>query len=153
MNIVSNTSLILCTCTIACVVIKMLLPEGSTRKTMNIIITAFLIIAMVVPIKNLFAVADELSVSTPDEAKITRDYNNKVLSFTKENLEKSLISILNQNNIPVTDVDVYLRTDRENGILIDYIYIYIIEDNKSHISKIISLVEENYNITPEIILS
>ena len=153
MNIVSNTSLILCTCTIACVVIKMLLPEGSTRKTMNIIITAFLIIAMVVPIKNLFAVADELSVSTPDEAKITGDYNNKVLSVTKENLEKSLISILNQNNIPVTDVDVYLRTDRENGILIDYIYIYIIEDNKSHISKIISLVEENYNITPEIILS
>lgn len=153
MNVVSNTSLILCTCTIACVVIKMLLPEGSTRKTINLIITAFLIIAMVVPIKNLFTTAGEFSVSTPDEAQITQDYNSKVLSVTKENLEKSLISILSQNNIPIKNVYVSLRTDSENGILIDYIYIYITEENKSHIGKIISVVEENYNITPEIILS
>lgn len=131
----------------------MLVPDGRTKKTMNLIITAFLIIVMIAPVKNLFASAENFKVSTPDEAAIMEEYNDKVLTTTEENLKKSLISILSQNNIYVNYVEVSLRTDSENGILIDCIYIYINSDEVKDQSKIISIVQENYNITPQIIYS
>lgn len=153
MNTVNSTAIILCTCIVACVVIRMLVPDGRTKKTMNLIITAFLIIVMIAPVKNLFASAENFKVSTPDEAVIMEEYNDKVLTTTEENLKKSLISILSQNNIYVNYVEVSLRTDSENGILIDCIYIYINSDEVKDQSKIISIVQENYNITPQIIYS
>ncbi len=153
MNTVNSTAMILCTCVVACVVIRMLLPDGRTKKTMNLIITAFLIIVMIAPVKNLFASAENFTVSTPDEAAIMEEYNDKVLTTTEENLKKSLISVLRQNNIYADNVEVSLRTDSENGILIDCIYIYINSDEVKDQSKIVSIVQENYNITPQIIYS
>lgn len=152
MEIISNTALILCTSTIACVVIRMVLPEGRTRKTMNLIITAFLIIIMIAPVKNLFSKADNQSITTPNETEIVNEYNSKVLSLTQENIRKSLITLLNQNGIKPVNVFLSLKTDSDNGIYISYISIYLNEKNKIHTQKAVKITEDNFCITPEIVL-
>ena len=118
MSTVTNIAVVLCTCVIACILIKMLVPQGRTQKTMNIIITAFLIIVMISPIKNCIASGSSLDISTPDESQIMDEYNSKVLSQTQDNLRNSLISLLTQNGINFEDVFVKLKTDNENGIII-----------------------------------
>ncbi len=153
MSLISNTALILCTCTIACVIIRMIIPEGRTRKTINLIITAFLIIVMIAPIKNLFTKSETFPLSTPDEAEITSEYNDKVIALTKENIRNSLIALLKQNDIVAENVYVDIKTDKTSGIFINYIYIYLSESNINNSAKAIKITEENFNITPEIILS
>lgn len=152
MSTVTNIAVVLCTCVIACILIKMLVPQGRTQKTMNIIITAFLIIVMISPIKNCIASGSSLDISTPDESQIMDEYNSKVLSQTQDNLRNSLISLLTQNGINFEDVFVKLKTDNENGIIIDYIYIYLSENNIGQNSDAIKLTEENFSITPEIVV-
>ena len=152
MSTVTNIAVVLCTCVIACILIKMLVPQGRTQKTMNIIITAFLIMVMISPIKNCIASGSSLDISTPDESQIMDEYNSKVLSQTQDNLRNSLISLLTQNGINFEDVFVKLKTDNENGIIIDYIYIYLSENNIGQSSDVIKLTEENFSITPEIVV-
>ena len=152
MSTVTNIAVVLCTCVIACILIKMLVPQGRTQKTMNIIITAFLIIVMISPIKNCIASGSSLDISTPDESQIMDEYNSKVLSQTQDNLRNSLISLLTQNGINFEDVFVKLKTDNENGIIIDYIYIYLSENNIGQSSDAIKVTEENFSITPEIVV-
>lgn len=152
MNAVTSAAVVLCTCTVACVVIKMLLPEGRTRKIMNLIISAFLIIVMIAPIKNLFNKSDGLNISTPDESKIMQEYDSKVLSVTQDNLSRSVSALLAQNNINVSNVYVSVKSSGDGGIIIDYINIYIDEDDRPQIYEIIAKTEENFGITPEIIL-
>lgn len=152
MSTVTNIAVVLCTCVIACILIKMLVPQGRTQKTMNNIITAFLIIVMISPIKNCIASGSSLDISTPDESQIMDEYNSKVLSQTQNNLRNSLISLLTQNGINFEDVFVKLKTDNENGIIIDYIYIYLSENNIGQSSDAIKLTEENFSITPEIVV-
>ena len=152
MSTVTNIAVVLCTCVIACILIKMLVPQGRTQKTMNNIITAFLIIVMISPIKNCIASGSSLDISTPDESQIMDEYNSKVLSQTQDNLRNSLISLLTQNGINFEDVFVKLKTDNENGIIIDYIYIYLSENNIGQSSDAIKLTEENFSITPEIVV-
>lgn len=152
MNTVTNTAVVLCTCVIACILIKMLVPQGRTQKTMNIIVTAFLIIVMISPIKNLVASGTSFEISTPDESKIMEEYSGKVLSQTQDNLRKSLLSVLEQNGVTPEDVFVKLKTDNENGIIIDYIYIYLNENNRVKSGDAIKITEENFSITPEIVV-
>ena len=152
MSTVTNIAVVLCTCVIACILIKMLVPQGRTQKTMNIIITAFLIIVMISPIKNCVASGSSLDISTPDESRIMDEYNSKVLSQTQDNLRNSLISLLTQNGINFDDIFVRLKTDNENGIIIDYIYIYLSENNIGQSGDAIKLTEENFSITPEIVV-
>ena len=152
MNTVTNIAVVLCTCVIACILIKMLVPQGRTQKTMNIIITAFLIIVMISPIKNFLSSTSSLEIFTPDESQIMDDYNSKVLSQTQDNLRNSLLSLLQQNGINPDDVFVKLKTDNENGIIIDYIYIYLNENSKFKSGDAIKVTEENFSITPEIVV-
>lgn len=152
MSTVTNTAVVLCTCVIACILIKMLVPQGKTQKTMNIIVTAFLIIVMISPIKNLVASGNSFEISTPDESKIMEEYSSKVLSQTQDNLRKSLLSVLEQNGVTPEDVFVKLKTDNENGIIIDYIYIYLNENSRGKSGDAIKITEENFSITPEIVV-
>lgn len=152
MSYISNTALIICTCAVACAVLQILLPEGKTSKTINLIVTAFLILILISPIKNLFSNENKLTIPTPDETKIMAEYNDKVVSTAKDNMRNSVKSLFQQNDIQVKDVYVELKTDEQGGIIIDYINIYISDDINGSQSKIINLVENNYNITPSIIL-
>ena len=152
MSTVINTAVVLCTCVIACILIKMLVPQGRTQKTMNIIVTAFLIIVMISPIKNLVASGNSFDISTPDESKIMEEYSDKVLAQTQDNLRKSLLSVLEQNGVTPRDVFVKLKTDNENGIIIDYIYIYLNENSRAKSGDAIKITEENFSITPEIVV-
>lgn len=142
----------LCICTVACVLVKFLVPDGVTRKTLNFVITTVLIIAMIMPIKELFTESEKINIQVPSETQITEEYNEKVLEITKENLRKSVKSLLEQNNITYNNVYVSIKTDQNNGIIIDTISIYISNQSISKSNTIIDLIKENYSVTPQIIL-
>ena len=128
MNLISNTAAMLCICTVV------------------------LVITMIMPVKSLFTENNKININMPNETKISEEYNEKVLSTTKTNLEKSVKSILEQNNININNAVVTLKTDQNNGIIIELISIYITNDNQLTSSKITNLIKENFSVTPQIIL-
>lgn len=152
MKLISNTAVMISICTVACILVKFLVPEGGTRKTLNLIISTVLVITMIMPIKSLFTENNKININMPNETKISEEYNKKVLSTTKTNLEKSVKSILEQNNININNAVVTLKTDQNNGIIIESISIYITNDNQLTSRKITNLIKENFSVTPQIIL-
>ena len=62
------------------------------------------------------------------------------------------MSVLEQNGVTPRDVFVKLKTDNENGIIIDYIYIYLNENSRVKSGDAIKITEENFSITPEIVV-
>lgn len=53
------------------------MPEGVTRKTLNLIISTVLVITMIMPIKSLFTENNKININMPNETKISEEYNEK----------------------------------------------------------------------------
>ncbi|MGN1051741.1 MAG: hypothetical protein ACI4QE_05515, partial [Acutalibacteraceae bacterium] len=84
--------------------------------------------------------------------KAEEDYQQKVINLTSDNLTKSLSELLKSNDIKVKNIVLSLKKDKEGVITISKINIYIDEQSAGKKQKIISLTEENYNFTPEVII-
>ena len=80
MNLISNTAVMLCICTVACILVKFLVPEGVTRKTLNLIISTVLVITMIMPIKSLFTENNKININK--YKNVTRYSKHKIWRFT-----------------------------------------------------------------------
>lgn len=121
---------------------------------LNIILGAFIVCSLIVPIKNAigeicvnvenYDTQQEL-VSTADQA-----YSNEVISLTQENLEQTLKDILKQNGIEINRTKIILALSDEKSIIISYIGIYISKEYTLYTDKISEIVYDNFTIVPNI---
>ena len=95
MNSVAVVAAIICVSALACSFVSIAVPQGSTKKVMNIVLGVFILCTMIVPIKN--AVENfNLEISVADSAEdltasADEAYNNAVISETKSILERKCI--------------------------------------------------------------
>ena len=121
---------------------------------LNIILGAFIVCSLIVPIKNAIG---EISVNvenydTQQELVSTADqaYSNEVISLTQENLEQTLKDILRQNGIEINRTKIILALSDEKSIIISYIGIYISKEYTLYTDKISEIVYDNFTIVPNI---
>ena len=155
MNSIAALIGMLCACAVAVSVLKIISPNGMTEKTLNLVIGVFIICVMIVPIKNFFTDFN-LNITSPEipesiSADAKKAYNSAIIAETKSRLEKTLISSLSTDGFSVNSVDVNLGENNDGGIYITGINIYINKTEK-YISKIIRRTEEEFNITPRVIV-
>ena len=86
--------------------------------------------------------------ATADEA-----YQKQLVNTTRQNLEDTLIAILNQNGIYPEKVEVILAFADESSIIISQVSIYISNSDISQTAKISQLTEQSFQIKPDIIRS
>ena len=121
---------------------------------LNIILGAFIVCSLIVPINNAIG---EISVNvenydTQQELVSTADqaYSNEVISLTQENLEQTLKDILKQNGIEIKRTKIILALSDEKSIIISYIGIYISKEYTLYTDKISEIVYDNFTIVPNI---
>ncbi len=121
---------------------------------LNIILGAFIVCSLIVPIKNAIG---EINVNvenydTQQELVSTADqaYSNEVISLTQENLEQTLKDILKQNGIEINRTKIILALSDEKSIIISYIGIYISKEYTLYTDKISEIVYDNFTIVPNI---
>lgn len=101
-----------------------------TQKTIRLTIAVYIIVNILMPLKNLelnFDFTDSISDSTIEIS--AEDY---VISQAEKNMKQSIISQLNDKNISYSDISVHINK-QSNSVYIDNIVFYGISDDDMQI--------------------
>ena len=143
-----------CAGALICSLLSAFVPEGTTKKTVALVIGAFMVCCLISPITSAISSIDfdtepvdysEDQVSTSDEA-----YANVVIKQAEQNLEQSLTDLLAQNNIKISECKIVLAKSQSNSIIIGDISIYMSNEYKNRKDKIGSIVFESFGAYPRI---
>lgn len=145
---------VVCASSLICSLVSSFVTDGSTKKILNLVLGAFIICCMILPVKNALNSVDvNLSQNQPPEQlSSTNDeaYSKAVLSKTTENLEQALSDLLEQNNIQINSCEIILSQTDKNSIIISSVNIYISEKYIGSTNKISEITCDNFGVQPNI---
>ncbi|HCI60760.1 MAG TPA: hypothetical protein DE313_08140 [Ruminococcus sp.] len=145
----------ICASALICTLVSNFVTDGSTKKIISLILGAFIICSMIVPIKNAvngfseeIAETDisDLAVSTDDEA-----YSREILKQTRSNLESALKDLLLQNGVEINSCEIILAVTDDNSIIISSVSIYISKEYTQYSDLISEITFQNFSVQPNII--
>ena len=145
----------ICASALICTLVSNFVTDGSTKKIISLILGAFIICSMIVPIKNAvngfseeIAETDisDLAVSTDDEA-----YSREILKQTRKNLESALKDLLLQNGVEINSCEIILAVTDDNSIIISSVSIYISKEYTQYSDLISEITFQNFSVQPNII--
>lgn len=154
MNEISAVTIAICASALICTLVMNFVSDGGTRKIINIVLGAFVICSMIIPVKNLVTGISNspAEITAPEELTATADeaYSKQIVSQTRANLESALKSLLQQNNIEISSCEIILSLTDENSIIISSISIYINQEYTQHADTIDEIVFQNFSVHPNI---
>ena len=145
----------ICASALICTLVSNFVTDGRTRKIISLVLGAFIICSMIVPIKNAvngfseeIAETDisDYSVSTNDEA-----YSREILKQTRSNLESALKDLLLQNGVEINSCEIILAVTDDNSIIISSVSIYISKEYTQYSDLISEITFQNFSVQPNII--
>ena len=143
-----------CAGALICSLLSAFVPEGATKKTVALVIGAFMVCCLISPITSAISSIDfdteiisdsKTDISTSDEA-----YANIVIKQAEQNLEQSLTDILLQNSIKISDCKIVLAKSQSDSRIIGDIRIYISSEYKNQSDKIGTLTYKSFGAYPRI---
>ena len=145
----------ICASALICTLVSNFVTDGSTKKIICLVLGAFIICSMIVPIKNAVnGFSEEIAetdisdsaVSTDDEA-----YSREILKQTRKNLESALKDLLLQNGVEINSCEIILAVTVDNSIIISSVSIYISKEYTQYSDLISEITFQNFSVQPNII--
>lgn len=155
MNEILTVTSAICASALICTLVSNFVTDGSTKKIISLVLGAFIICSMIVPIKNAvngfseeIAETDisDLAVSTDDEA-----YSREILMQTRKNLESALKDLLLQNGVEINSCEIILALTDDDSIIISSVSIYISKEYTQYSDLISEVTFQNFSVQPNII--
>lgn len=155
MNEILAVTTAICASALICTLVSNFVTDGSTKKIVSLVLGAFIICSMIVPIKNAVnGFSEEIAetdisdsaVSTDDEA-----YSREVLRQTRSNLESALKDLLLQNGVEINSCEIILALTDDNSIIISSVSIYISKEYTQYTDLISEITFQNFSVQPNII--
>lgn len=155
MNEILAVTSAICASALICTLVSNFVTDGSTKKIVSLVLGAFIICSMIVPIKNAVnGFSEEIAetdisdsaVSTDDEA-----YSREILKQTRSNLESALKDLLLQNGVEINSCEIILAQTDDNSIIISSVRIYISKEYTQYTDLISEVTFQNFSVQPNII--
>lgn len=155
MNEILAVTSAICASALICTLVSNFVTDGSTKKIICLVLGAFIICSMIVPIKNAVnGFSEEIAetdisdsaVSTDDEA-----YSREILKQTRKNLESALKDLLLQNSVEINSCEIILAVTDDNSIIISSVSIYISKEYTQYSDLISEVTFQNFSVQPNII--
>ena len=155
MNEILAVTSAICASALICTLVSNFVTDGSTKKIICLVLGAFIICSMIVPIKNAVnGFSEEIAetdisdsdVSTDDEA-----YSREILKQTRKNLESALKDLLLQNGVEINSCEIILALTDDNSIIISSVSIYISKEYTQYSNLISEVTFQNFSVQPNII--
>lgn len=155
MNEILAVTSAICASALICTLVSNFVTDGSTKKIVSLVLGAFIICSMIVPIKNAVnGFSEEIAetdisdsaVSTDDEA-----YSREILKQTRSNLESALRDLLLQNGVEINSCEIILAVTDDNSIIISSVRIYISKEYTQYSDLISEITFQNFSVQPSII--
>ncbi len=155
MNEILAVTSAICASALICTLVSNFVTDGGTKKIISLVLGAFIICSMIVPIKNAVngfnkEIAEtkisDSPVSTDDEA-----YGREILKQTRKNLESALRDLLRQNGVEINSCEIILAVTDDNSIIISSVSIYIYKEYTQYTDLISEITFQNFSVQPNII--
>lgn len=155
MNEILVVTSAICASALICTLVSNFITDGGTKKIISLVLGAFIICSMVVPIKSAVngfnkEIAEtkipDAPVSTDDEA-----YGREILKQTRKNLESALRDLLLQNGVEINSCEIILSVTDDNSIIISSVSIYIYKEYTQYTELISEITVQNFSVQPNII--
>lgn len=155
MNEILTVTSAICASALICTLVSNFVTDGSTKKIICLVLGAFIICSMIVPIKNAVnSISEEIAetdisdsaVSTDDEA-----YSREILKQTRINLESALNDLILQNGVEINSCEIILALTDDNSIIISSVSIYISKEYTQYSDLISEVTFQNFSVQPNII--
>lgn len=157
MNVLSQAGVTVCACCIACSVLSVIFPSGAMKKTLNLVMGAFLICSILIPViggvKSLSFEYKNDNKSFITNEDYERIYEEEVLNKTAENLVVATKDLLNSENITPENIEIGIKKSDNNSIYISTINIYINETDREKTDSIKRIIERNMSKEPVVIVN
>ena len=145
----------ICVVAIAGSIISTLMPDGNLKKIMTLVLGAFMVCSIIVPVKSAVTGFSVSTEKIPIESQITASedeiYTNALISQTEKSLEQTLSGFLKSENIKFNRIRFYLKQDVNLGIIVDRVCIYIDKKDNTHVFRMKEITEEHFQTTPFVI--
>ena len=145
---------VICSSAVICTILSNFVTDSGTKKILNLILGAFIVCSLIVPIKNAVGeiniALDDYNTSQEITSTADEAYSNEVINITEKNLEQTLTDILKQNDIEINSSKIILALSDENRIIISYIGIYISKEYTLYADLISEIVYDNFTVVPNI---
>lgn len=156
MSALSQVSVVVCVCSIACSIVSIIIPIGRMRKIISMVLGVFLLCSMILPLLGLFTSFDSnINIDEKnyiDEYQSDSSYDDLVLDKTADNLVLAANNLLLSEKIEVDNIRVGIKKDENNSIYISSIYIYISKENENKTEDIKRIIGTNMSKEPVIII-
>lgn len=155
MNEILAVTSAICASALICTLVSNFVTDDSTKKIVSLVLGAFIICSMIVPIKNAVnGFSEEIAetdisdpaVSTDDEA-----YSREILKQTRSNLESALRDLILQNGVEINSCEIILALTDDNSIIISSVRIYISKEYTQYSDLISEITFQNFSVQPSII--
>ena len=155
MNEILAVTSAICASALICTLVSNFVTDGSTKKIICLVLGAFIICSMIVPIKNAVnGFSEEIAetdisdsdVSTDDEA-----YSREIIKQTRKNLESALKDLLLQNGVEINSSEIILAVTDDKSIIISSVSIYISKEYTQYSDLISEVTFQNFSVQPNII--
>lgn len=155
MNTLSVAATVLCSCCIICSLLSLLIPQERMKKTLNLVLSLFLICSLILPVKALIAdwnTEFEIEEYSGDFSFSEEDYQKAVMKETADQLVRCADHLLQNEEIKADNIRLSLKISQEGSIYVSNIIIYISRDTKDRKQDIESIIYRNFAKEPKIIV-
>ena len=147
----------ICSAFVGSAFIVFLIPDGSVKKTANVVVTFFLMAVVVLPIYSSDSFDTDIPEIAVDEFPGNEDYIDNYNSFylsSGENIIKDQISdLLTDICNDDFDVKVIMSRNSDNSIQLSEINIIISEYDYASVNIISSEIGKLTGLTPQVVIS
>ncbi|MBQ4105368.1 MAG: stage III sporulation protein AF [Clostridia bacterium] len=143
----------LCCSLVVCAIVKFISPTGNTTKIMTLVISVFMMCAMISPVctalKNI-KLSENKYVSNIKADDFTAVYDKQVLKQTAEYINEYTKALMNEANIYPENIETIIAVNESSGIYIRKMNIYIQEEKLDKTEEIKELVSSAVGTIPEV---
>ena len=155
MNEILAVTSAICASALICTLVSNFVTDGSTKKIVSLVLGAFIICSMIVPIKNAVnGFSEEIAETDISDSAISTDdeaYSREILKQTRSNLESALKDLLLQNGVEINSCEIILAQTDDNSIIISSVRIYISKEYTQYSDLISEITFQNFSVQPNII--
>lgn len=155
MSTLNTAATTLCVCCIVCSLLSMLIPQERTKKTLNLVLSLFLICSLILPVRALLS---DITMDFDTEDTVgnysfsQKDYDRSILKQTADNLVLCADELLKNEGIAAENIRLSLKISEQKSIYVSNIIIYIDKETADRKQDIETIIYRNFSKEPKIII-
>ena len=158
MGFVKQWTVLICISSIICVIAELILPPGKMEKVMNMVLSVFMLCAIVSPFsKNIITLKPKIKsekefLNKNKVSRLTENIDEQIKKALNSNIKLIISNFLKDINASAEKIEIFMDTNEDNCISIIKCKIFINKDSENLRDKIISTIKNNLGIETEVVI-